>query len=131
MALMPSPMPQGAPPGAPGQAGPPGGTGPATVPTSMPGMGAQGMAGVKTALQMLQKSVAELPMGTPMHTKVLKFIADVSKDMGDEAQGGDDVRQQIAKMARQGPNPDAQAAMQKLVGAQQGPGGAPPMGAAA
>lgn len=119
MALTPMMGGGGAPP-----AGPPGGVGAATTPTPMPGMAHQGMAGVKTALQMLQKSVAELPMGSPLHQKVLKFIADVSKELGEGAtQQGPDVQQQVAQMARQGQNPQAAAAMQKLF--PPGGGGAP------
>src|SRR5215469_14305720 len=108
MALAPTPMP-----GQPQPPQPPGGTGAATSPGAMPGMTHQGMAGVKTALELLQKSVANLPMGTPLHSKVLKFLADVSKDVGEEQVGQDSVKQQVAQMARQGPNPDALAAMQR------------------
>lgn len=129
MALAPSPMLGG---GQPAPSGPPGGVGGATTPTAMPGMMHQGMSGVKTALEMLQKSVSELPMGSPLHQKVLKFIADISKELGSNSeQGGSDVAQRVASMARQGPNPQAQAAMSKLF-PQQGGGGAtppqPPMG---
>ena len=106
--------------------GPPGGVGAATTPTSMPGMMHQGMSGVKTALEMLQKSVSELPMGSPLHQKVLKFIADISKELGsNQEQGGPDVAQRVASMARQGPNPQAQAAMSKLFPPQGGAGGSP------
>jgi hypothetical protein len=129
MALGPQPMP-GAPGGAP--PGPPGGTGAATVSAPMPGMTNQGMAGVKTAVEMLQKSIVQLPMGSPIHTKALKFIAEVSKEIGQDGGGeggGDDVKQQIAQMARQRPNPQAQAAMQKLFPPPAQPGGAAPMAA--
>ena len=127
-------MPGGGPPGgAPAPGGPPGGVGGATTPTPMPGMIHQGMSGVKTALEMLQKSVSELPMGSPLHQKVLKFIADISKELGsNQESGGPDVAQRVASMARQGPNPQAQAAMSKLFPPQGGGGGpaapAPPMG---
>ena len=102
----------------------------------MPGMAHQGLAAVKTALAMLQKAVSEIPMGSPMHQKVLRAITDITKDLGegDRPGGGEpspDMAQQVAQMARQGPNPAAQSAMQKLF-----PGGGgqpappmPPMGA--
>lgn len=96
----------------------------------MPGMMHQGMSGVKTALEMLQKSVSELPMGSPLHQKVLKFIADISKELGlsgQESGQGSDVAQRVASMARQGPNPQAQAAMSKLFPQQGGGGATPPM----
>ena len=97
-------------------------------------MAHQGMAAIKTALQMLQKAVSEIPMGSPLHQKVLRAITDITRDLGEGAPSGEPgsgEAQQIASMARQGPNPGAQAAMQKLF-----PGGGgqpqpphPPMGA--
>jgi hypothetical protein len=91
------------------------------------------MAGLKTAVEMLQKSIADLPMGSPLHQKVLKFVADVSKELGEggQQQGGPDQAQQIAHMARQGPNPDAQAALAKLMPQAGGGPSTPAMPAAA
>lgn len=103
-------MPGGPPPG-----GPPGGTGAATTVSGMPGMAHQGMAQVKTALEMLQKALPSLPLGSPLHQKTLKFVADVSKELGQGEQGGPDVKQQVAQMARQGTNPMQEAALSKLM----------------
>lgn len=128
MALMPSPMPPG---GGPPPASPPGGTGAATSPGGMPGAAHQGMAMVETALKMLQKAVSDIPMGSPIHQKTLKFIADVSKDIGESGGDPDAVKQQIASMARQGPNPQQMGAMERAFPPPQpaGGGGAPPMAA--
>ena len=131
MALAPTPLPDGGPP--PGgetlPAGPPGGTGSATASSAMAGVAHQGMAGVKAALELLQKSVGELPLGSPLHQKTLKYIADVSKELGSQQeQGGPDVKQQIAQMARKGQNPNAAAAMTKMFPQPPaGGGGAPSM----
>jgi hypothetical protein len=94
----------------------------------MGGNAHQGMAKVKTALHLLQESVAGLPMGSPLHQKVLKFVAEISKEFGQQQDEKSDVQQQIAGMARQGPNPMAQAAMAKMAPPQLGPGGPPPGG---
>lgn len=91
----------------------------------MAGMAHQGMAKLKTALTLLQQGIGDLPMGSPMHQKVLKFIVDVSKEMGQQADEQSDVKQQIASMARQGPNPMAQAAMEKMMPPGGGGGGPP------
>jgi len=84
------------------------------------------MAGVKAALELLQKSVGDLPLGSALHQKTVKYIAEVSKEIGSQQeQGGPDVKQQIAQMARKGQNPNAAAAMSKLFPQPQAPGGAP------
>lgn len=97
----------------------------------MPGAAHQGMAAVKTALEMLQKAVSQIPMGSPLHMKVLKFLADASKDLGEDSSvDQDSVKQQLAQMARQGPNAEAQGAMQRAFPPPQAGGGAqPPMAA--
>lgn len=78
-------------------------------------MAHQGMAQVKTALELLQKALPSLPLGSPLHQKTLKFVADVSKELGNPEQGGPDVKQQIAQMARQGTNPMQAAALDKMM----------------
>ena len=75
---------------------------------------------------------SQIPMGSPVQAKTLKFLAEVSKDFGeDSSTDQDSVKQQIAQMARQGPNPQAQAAMQRAFPPPQAGGGQPPAGMAA
>ena len=50
----------------------------------MPGAGVQGVAGVKVGLEALQKALPTLPMGSDLHSSVLKAISDISKHVGSE-----------------------------------------------
>lgn len=107
-------------------AGPPGGTGAATVPGPMPGAAAAGMTGVKLGLEALQKALPTLPMGSDLHSSVLKAVSDISKHVGDAGAGqsgqDDALKQMLAGLAAQqakGTNP--------LAGMMPpGGGGAPP-----
>src|SRR6185312_14040593 len=86
---MPLPMPM--PPQSPGAPPPgmpaPGGTGPAVSPGPMPGAAAHGESGVKTALELLQKALPTLPMGSKKHTAVLKAVTDLTKAMTEDGGG--------------------------------------------
>ena len=115
---MPLMLPQGGggpPSGAPTMPGGPaaGGTGAAATASAMPGAGAQAMTGVKLALEALQKSLTGLPMGSDIHTAVLKAVTDISKHMAKNDQGGDQtamiqmLAQKAAQQQTQGPNPMA------------------------
>lgn len=123
------PMPGGPP------AGPPGGTGAAASPGPMMGQAHQGVAGVRTALVALQKALPEIPMGSPLHTAILKAVTDISKQIGDGQEDKASTMQNLVGMARGLQTNPAQGLMQKLFpggpgGAQQGapppPGGQPP-----
>jgi hypothetical protein len=121
--------PPGATPPGPGGASMPapqgGGTGAATSPGPMPGAGQQAMTGVKMALEALQKSLTGLPMGSEIHTAVLKAITDISKNMAKGDGQGDQsaMIQQLAQMARQQQTGGANPAAGMMPG---GGGGAPP-----
>lgn len=120
MPISPMPMP-GAPPGggAPPPGGPPGGTGAATAPGPMPGAAQQGITAVKVGLEALQKALPALPMGSPLHTSVLKAVADIAKNIEAGGGGEADKIQQLMAMARSAhAQPNPLAAMM--------PGGAPP-----
>lgn len=122
------PMP-GMPTPPPGLAG---GTGPASVPTPMMGAATQGVAGVKTALELLQKALGSVPLGSDLHMSVLKAVTDLSKHMNDlpSQPGGQDVVQQLAQLARQAQSGGANPLAGMMPGAGGPPpgGGAPPMG---
>ena len=118
-------MPGGMPPTGGPMGAPPMGTGPATVPGPMAGQAAQGMTGVKLALEILQKALPGLQMGSELHGAVMKTITDLSKHV---AQGADDqsgIVQQLAMMARAAQSDPARMAAMRSMGG----GGAPPMGA--
>ncbi len=112
MALPPTMPPAGAGPpgpGGPAPGGPPGGTGPVTVPGAMPGAAAKSMATLKMGLEAMQTALVGLPMGSDLHTEVLKAVANISKHLGKGEDDNSSVVQTLAQLARQkqaqpGPN---------------------------
>ena len=120
MAPLPPTMMGNAPSG-PGPT-PPGGTGPATVPSPMAGSGAQGANAVRMALTALQQALPHLPMGSDLHTAVLKSVTELSKHVGEQAGAADPsaVVQQLAQLAAKA---RTQSVPPALAGA---PPGAPP-----
>lgn len=110
---------------------PPGGTGAASAPQAMAGAGAQAISAVKTALEALQKALPGLPMGSDLHTAVLKSIGDISKHVGESAGDESGKIQQLAQLAAQARQAPQAAAMQRAFPPQPGPGGGPPAAAAA
>lgn len=102
---------------------PPGGTGAASAPGPQAGSAQQGMQSVKTALEMLQAALPRLPLGSDVHSAVLKSVTELAKHMpqGPEDQSGT-IQQlaQIARQAQQGGGP--QGALAKMMP----PGGGQP-----
>jgi len=84
---------------------------------------------VKVGLESLQKALPQLPMGSELHTAVLKAIEQISSKLEKAGAPNDPsaVLQQLVEMARAAKvNPNAQAALpQGAPGAP--PGGPPPM----
>ena len=120
----------GAAPGAaPPMPGMGAGTGPAAHPGPHLGTQQQGLTGVKVGLESLQKALPQLPMGSELHTAVLKAIEQISSKLEKAGAPNDPsaVLQQLVEMARAAKvNPNAQAALpQGAPGAP--PGGPPPM----
>lgn len=74
------PLP-GQPPIPPQLAGPPGPTGGVTTPQPMLGQGAGAMADIRNALVGMQKALPGIPMGSELHSAVLKAVADISKHL--------------------------------------------------
>lgn len=93
----------------------------------MPGHGQQAITGIKLAMEAMQKSLPGLPMGSDLHTAVLKAITEISKHLDKAGQDGDQsaMIQQLAQMARGAQTqPPQAAAMAKMFPAPGG--GAPP-----
>lgn len=109
--------------GAPPPMHPPAGTGAATAPGPQAGAAAQGVTGVKLGLEMLQKALPGIPMGSPLHQKVMKAITDIGKEMGDGANDPAAQMQMLVQMARKAETDPARAAMMR---AMPGAGGQPP-----
>lgn len=89
----------------------------------MAGAEAQGVNIVKAALEMLQRAQVMIPLGSELHTDVLKSVSSLSKHVGKVAGGTDPqaLIQQLMQAARE-------ARMQPPPGAMVGggpPGGAP------
>lgn len=77
----------------PGQAPPqisaaPPNSGPATMPQGNPGNSAAAMLQVRNAVQMLEKALPSIPMGSPLHSKIMKVTSELVKELsqGDENQ---------------------------------------------
>lgn len=88
----------------------------------MMGAGVQGLTLVHTGLEALQKALVGLPMGSEIHTAVLKAISDISRKLDNS--GGDQAAkmQALVAMGREQQNNPQAAIMQKLM---QGGGGSP------
>lgn len=99
-----------------------GGTGAATAPRPMLGSGAQSLTLVHTGLEALQKSLVGLPMGSKVHTAVLKAVTDISKSMDNEGGDKSSQLQALAAMSRDMQSNPQAAAMQKMF--PQAPGAA-------
>lgn len=87
----------------PSPAAPPGaGAAPAAPPQQQnQGNAAQAMSLVRNALEMLQKALPMIPMGSPQHEALLKAVSTLSKGMEhNEGNKGVDL-QSLLQMARQ------------------------------
>jgi len=115
---MPMPMP-GAP-SPPPQAGV---AGPASAPGPMKGAVAGGAEKLKLGLKALQEALPSLPMGSSIHTAVLKALTDIGKAVEKDGGGKGDpgaMIQQLVEMARNAKQSGAPAPQMP------GAGGAPP-----
>ena len=115
---MPMPMP-GAP-SPPPQAGV---AGPASAPGPMKGAVAGGAEKLKLGLKALQEALPSLPMGSSIHTAVLKALTDIGKAVEKEGGGKGDpgaMIQQLVEMARNAKQSGAPAPQMP------GAGGTPP-----
>lgn len=98
-----------------------GGTGAATAPRPMMGTGAQSLTLVHTGLEALQKSLVGLPMGSKVHTAVLKAITDISKSMDNQSGDKSSQIQALAAMGRDAQQNPQAAILQKMGGQPQAP----------
>lgn len=62
---------------------PPGNLGPHTIPQSNPGNVLQAMEKLHAATKMITETIPMIPMGTPLHTAVLKVATDLTKHLGE------------------------------------------------
>ena len=108
---------------------PPGGAGAAMAPSPMGGSTAAAMTGVKVGVEALQKALPSLPMGSKLHSTILKALQDIPKEMETGMGGGPGAEvQQLIAMARNAQTQPQRAAMMSMFPSGGGPGGggAPP-----
>ena len=91
----------------------------------MAGSAVQGMAKVKLGLEALQAALPMIPMGSELHTDLMKAVSSITKHLGDkggEGGGGAQI-QQLLEMLR---NAKMQGAPPQAGMMPPGGGGAPP-----
>lgn len=116
----PSPSP-GLPPGT---QPPRGNVGPVTQPQTNPGNSTAAMLDVRNALQLLQRALPNIPMGSPIHGDILDVVRKLSKHAAEEGPQSM-LNQSLLTMIRErAQNPMAQA-MGRMFPGQQG-GATPP-----
>ena len=112
---------------------PPMGAAPISVPTGSPGAAAGALSKVREALNILQQSLPELPMGSDAHKAVLNAISSISKYVPPSA-AVPGVQQTALRdlQSNAGKNAMLQQVMSSLGAGQAGAGGggmaAPPPG---
>jgi len=102
---------------------PAGGTGAAQQMRPMPGQGAQALSLLHAGVEALQKALVGLPMGSELHSAVLKAVTDISRRM---TGGNEDHAAQIqalSALAREAQQNPQQAMLQKMFQQPGAPGG--------
>ena len=98
---------------------PPANLGGVTIPQSNPGNAKGAMEKLHAAAQLINDAIPQIPLGTPLHSAVLKIATDLNKHIGEakeHAQGTIQTMLQAIQQMRQNPR----------LGAMGGaPGGAP------
>lgn len=122
------PAPGQAPQMPPALAAAPSHSGPATMPQGNPGNAAAAMMQVKNAVEMLQKALPSIPMGTPLHEKVLKVTSELVKEMSESGQGENKALelQSLVQHLRSQSQQQPLSALSKLYSSQQQPPAMPP-----
>lgn len=126
---MPSGLPGGGlPPGLGSPGGPPGGVGgpsgplggppanlgPVTIPQNNPGNVMQGVEKLRVALKMMEEALPSIPMGMPLHQKLMKIATDLSKELSDHAEQQGMQRQTLIQALRGLGNQNQMATLGKM-----------------
>lgn len=103
----------------------PQGTGGVTAPQPQSGTASSAISQVQNALRALQQALPNLPMGSDLHTAVLKSVSDISKKIG-SGEGSPALQtQSLLNQLRQAQQQQPMAQIAKVLG--QGGGQAPPV----
>lgn len=109
---------------------PPFGSTPMARPSGNAGAAANGASMVNTAVDMLEKALAEIPVGHPLHKAVLTSISNLSKHAPPQAASpGVDLQglqQLLASRMQQSPLASLMAGARPGAAPGGAPGGAPP-----
>jgi hypothetical protein len=102
------PMPAGVPGGGlpPGLGAPPANLGGVTIPQSNPGNIKAALEKLHAAAQLINDAIPSIPLGTPLHTEVLKMATNLNKHLGEaqeHAQGTIQTMLQAIQQMRQKP----------------------------
>jgi hypothetical protein len=94
--------------------------GSAATPQGNQGNAVQAMSLVRNGLEMFQKALPLIPMGSPLHSDLLKATANISKHMDQSASNKGVDLQSLLQMARQSSQQSPVQALNRMH-----PGGAP------
>lgn len=108
------PMPQGVPGGGlpPGLGAPPANLGAVTIPQGNPGNLKAALEKLHGAAQLINDAIPSIPLGTPLHTEVLKLATTLNKHLGEakeNAQGTVQTMLQAIQQMKQNPRLGAAA----------------------
>lgn len=106
-------VPQGFAPRPPMQA-PPANIGPVTIPQHNPGNFLQATSKLGAALKMIEEAIPAIPLGTPLHTSVLKIATDLGKSLGEHHENVASERQTLVQALRGLGNQSQMAALSRL-----------------
>jgi hypothetical protein len=93
---------------------------------------AQGVAQLRTALQLIEKALPSIPMGTPLHEQAMKVASTLAKHLSDHAEQSGAERQTLVQALRGLQNNQQMQALGRMVPQQpnQPPAMMPPGGGA-
>ena len=93
---------------------------PVAAPQAQPGNASMALQKVKIALQALEEALPGVPLGTPMHTKLLGIVKELAKGLEEVHSDPALQIQQLLQMARSQGQQSPMAALQRMY-----PGGQP------
>jgi len=99
---------------------------PVAAPQAQHGNAAAALQKVQAALKLLEEAIPGVPMGTPMHAKLLKVITEIAKGVEEVHQDPALQVQQLLQAARAQSQGSPMAALQRMYPG-QAPGAPPAM----
>ena len=104
----------------PGQMSPaPANSGPATMPQGNPGNAAAAMMKIKNGVHLFQEALPNLPMGSPLHEKILKVTTELVKELAETGENKALEMQELIKHVRSQGQQQPLSALSRLYPQQQ------------